>query len=89
MKIPTAKEVLSKHPQKITQLQLIKGHLSTYGSITNIEAINLYGITRASQYIMILRNQYNYNIDTVWVNEGTMRFGKKNKRYGIYKLKSI
>lgn len=59
---------------KITMYEIILRHLRDYGSITSWEAIQEYGCTRLSQYILMLR-QNGYNIE----NE---RINTKN-RYGM------
>lgn len=77
--VPTQTEVFAKHPQRKTQLQKIKEHLLKHGNITTWEAFTKYHITRLSQYIMILRNDEDFDIDMEWVTNN-------NKRYGIYTL---
>lgn len=69
---------LDSHPQGKTQLQMIKKHLEVEKQITTWTAIQLYGITRLSQYIMMLRDR-DWEIETIWkVSNG--------KRFGVYKL---
>ena len=41
--------------------EIILDHLQQYGSITSLEAIELYHCTRLSQYILLLRKD-GYNI---------------------------
>ena len=64
-------------PQTETQLQMVRNHLHK-STITTIEAIIKYRITRLSEYIRLLREE-GYNISLTWnMNNG--------KRYGVYKL---
>lgn len=66
-----------------TQLQQVQDHLLLVGEITSWTAITKYHITRLSEYIRILRDDYNYDIDMI-------RMYPPNKNwYGIYKLKNI
>lgn len=59
---------------KRSQTSEILNHLQKYGSITSLEAFELYGATRLSSIIFVLRKKY--KIDT------TMLDGKT--RYGTY-----
>lgn len=45
-----------------TQCQMVIEHINDYGSITSLEAINKYGITRLGSVIHILRRKDGYNI---------------------------
>jgi len=65
-----------------TQIAFVLQHLKDNGSITSNEAIELYGATRLSAIIFILRHDRHYNIETVML-EGTTRYGRKTK-YGKY-----
>lgn len=73
-------ETFTSAPQSGTQLQQVRKHILEKGSITSWEAIMKYGITRISQYILLLREE-GLDIDTVWktVNK---------KRFGVYTLKN-
>jgi len=64
--------VLSKNP---TQKQVIKEHLLQHSFITSWTAINLYGITRLSEYIRQLRRE-GHNIETIDTPIKTKRYGK-------------
>lgn len=59
-------------------------HLQKYGSITSLEAIELYGATRLSSIIYNLRK--NYNIDGI-DSQCTDRYGN-TARYTKYVLYS-
>ena len=65
-----------------TQIAHVLQHLKDHGAITSNEAIKLYGATRLSAIIFILRHDYHYDIETEWL-EGTTRYGRKTK-YGNY-----
>lgn len=60
---------------RITQKQIVLDHIKKYGSITSMEAIHKYGITRLSDRIFNLRND-GINILTNIVNVDT-RYGKE------------
>lgn len=49
--------------EKVTKLQKVLEHLQQNGTITSIEAIELYGATRLSDIIFNLRKR-GYNIET-------------------------
>lgn len=55
-------------------------HLKTKGSITSMEAFQLYGITRISSLIFSLRNKY--DIETVMI-DSVNRYGEPTK-YGRF-----
>lgn len=58
----------------MTHTQRVLEHLEKYGSITTWDAISLYGITRLSAYIHILRKEY----DITTKKETTLnRYGKQ------------
>lgn len=59
--------------QKPTQTQMIRDHLLFYGSISQREAIDMYGIYRLSARIYELRSE-GIEIDTETVT-GRNRFG--------------
>lgn len=59
-------------------------HLETYGHITSMEAIELYGATRLSGIIFVLRKR-GMDIDTEDITT-TNRHGRKTT-YGKYVLK--
>lgn len=49
---------------KITKTKKVLNHLKQYGSITSLEAFNMYGATRLSAIIFRLRNR-GYDIETI------------------------
>ena len=59
----------------MSQEMMILNHLQSYGTITSLEAIQEYGITRLSDRIYTLRNK-GYVITNDWTS-GLNRFGKK------------
>ena len=65
---------------------IIRNHLLVYGSISSLEAIRLYGITRLAAVIERLRHKVEplMNITTEIV-KGENRFGKKT-HYAVYRL---
>jgi len=66
--------------KKCTQLESIKRHLKRHKKITTWDAIVNYRITRLSEYIRVLREDYDWSIQSVWTE-------KNDKRFVIYKLK--
>jgi len=70
--------------KKQTKTSLVLSHLNKVGAITSWEAIELYGATRLSAIIWILRHKRNLNIRTHSV-EFTDRFGNKGT-YAKYQL---
>lgn len=63
-----------------TQKDIIRWHLMEKGSITNVQARDLYGITRVEKAIEILRkefakNGFLYRIESDW-QKGVNRFGR-------------
>lgn len=69
--------------KKTNKTEKVLNHLKTHGSITSLEAIELYGATRLSAIIFTLRKQ-GYNIDTIDM-PFVDRFGSKSV-YGKYVL---
>ena len=67
--------------EKITKLQKVLEHLQQNGTITSIEAIELYGATRLSDIIFNLRKR-EYNIETKMI-ETIDRYGNPC-HYGKY-----
>lgn len=65
-----------------TQQKLILQHLLSGKSITQLEALQLFGCLRLSAYIYNLKHDYGYNIKTELVNMPH----KKGKGYGKYSL---
>ena len=65
-----------------TQVEMVKGHLEEFGSITDLEAYKEYGIRRLSDVIFRLRKSM--IISTVMVHEKN-RFGIPIK-FGKYVL---
>ena len=66
--------------QTKTQLLQVLDHLLEYKTITSWEAIQKYGITRLSGYILLLR-QKGFYIDTV-----SKRNAENTGNYGLYIL---
>lgn len=60
----------------MNKTQKVIEHLNLYGSITSLEAIDLYGATRLSAIIFNLRHRYNLNIVNETINF-TDRYGNK------------
>lgn len=71
--------------KKISKHQKVLEHLKEHGSITSLEAIELYGATRLSAIIFNLRKQ-GFDIETIDL-PFTDRFGTKS-HYGKYILNS-
>lgn len=59
---------------KVSQVELIGQHLIKYGSISSIEAIELYGCTRLSARIADLKKR-GWHITSEWAT-GKNRFGR-------------
>ena len=68
----------------MTQNEIILAHLKAHGSITNLEAMQEYGICRLSGRILELRRQ-GHNIETV-DREGKTRYNGRKTVYGEYRL---
>lgn len=68
---------------RITKVGLVQEHLENEGSITSLEAIKLYGATRLSAIIYILRNR-GFEIENHW-EECLDRYGN-NTRFVRYTL---
>ena len=68
----------------ISQTKLVLQHLIKRGSITSYEAIKLYGVTRLSAIIYILRHNYGYAI-TSRLKQVSTRFGNKTN-IAVYEL---
>lgn len=66
---------------KTNKTTQIINHLKRYGSITSLEAIEMYGATRLSAIIYNLRKQ-GYNIETMKM-QFTDRYGNYST-YGKY-----
>lgn len=69
--------------KKISKHQKVLEHLKEHGTITSLEAIELYGATRLSAIIFNLRKQ-GFNIETIDL-PFVDRFGNKS-HYGKYIL---
>ena len=69
----------------MNQTLAIKNHLEKKGFITSMQAFELYGVTRLSAIIYVLRNKYNMDIETER-RETINRYGN-TVSYGFYKLK--
>ena len=68
----------------LTQTKLVLQHLLKHGSITSYEAIKLYGATRLSAIIYVLRHNYGYKI-TSHFEQVTTRLGSITS-IAVYKL---
>lgn len=66
---------------RVTKTSQVLNHLKRYGSITSLEAIEMYGATRLSAIIFELR-KHGYNIKTMRM-EFTDRYGNYST-YGKY-----
>lgn len=60
------------------QLELVRSYLTRYGRVTSWDMIQLYRITRLSQYILLLRKE-GLKIVSNWETNG-------EKRWVAYKL---
>ena len=69
--------------KKLNKTEKVLEHLKEHGTITSLEAIELYGATRLSAIIFNLRKR-GFNIETVDL-PFTDRFGTKS-HYGKYVL---
>lgn len=67
----------------MTQKEMVLEHLRSHGSITSMDAIMKYGITRLSDVILRLRRE-GYNIETI--NETSKNRYGKDTTYGRYQL---
>lgn len=67
---------------RITQKQVVLDHLREQGSITSLDAIKNYGITRLSDRVFVLRNE-GYPIITKMITVKT-RYG--NEEIAVYEL---
>ena len=70
-----------------SQVGMVKEHLQKYGYITSWDAIELYGATRLSAIIYILRHKQGYDIETEKV-KGKNRYGNISN-YANYILRGI
>jgi hypothetical protein len=68
----------------LSQTKLVLQHLIEHGSITSYEAIKLFGATRLSAIIYVLRHDYGYNIASHF-EKVTTRYGYKTQ-IAVYKL---
>ena len=67
----------------MTQKEQVLNHIQKHGSITDMDAYNMYGICRLSARIHELRND-GHSIETEFV-KGKNRYGKKIS-FGLYKI---
>lgn len=67
----------------MTQIQLIKRHLTDHGSISSMEAFTEYGITRLADVIYKIKRQCGWTIITD-TNTAINRYGTK-VTYGVYR----
>lgn len=72
-----------KAKAKESKTDKVLNHLQTYGFITSLEAINLYGATRLSAIIYNLRRKYDIDSNPI---RCTDRFGN-TARYVKYTLR--
>ena len=71
--------------EKVSQVKLIADHLVKYGSISSIEAIELFGCTRLSARIKDLRNAgWPITTDTA---SGKNRYGH-NTNFAVYRMEA-
>lgn len=70
----------------LSQTKLVLQHLNEHGSITSYEAFSLYGATRLSAIIYILRHDYGYNIISHF-EKVTTRYGHQTQ-IAVYKLET-
>jgi len=68
----------------MTQEERIFAHLQIFGTITNAQAHEQYGIRHLPSVIRDIKKKRNVTISTEWA-EGNNRFGEKC-RWEIYKL---
>ena len=66
-----------------SQTEIVAEHLEKYGTITSIEAIQKYMITRLSAVIHTLRHKRGWNIDS------EERRNQNGKNWALYTLKRI
>ena len=69
----------------MNQTLAIKNHLEKKGFITSIESFELYGATRLSAIIHVLRHKYGMDIEIEYRSK-INRYGN-TVSYGFYKLK--
>lgn len=74
-----------KADKKPSQTALIAEHLEKYGSISSIEAIQLFGCTRLSARIKDLRTE-GWTIKTETASSKN-RYGH-NSNFGVYRLEA-
>lgn len=72
--------------KKTNKTEKVLNHLKEHGSITSLEAIDLYGATRASDIIYRLRKR-GFDIETIDL-PFTDRYGTKS-HYGKYVLNEV
>ena len=72
---------------KQSQVSMLADHLILNGSITSIEAIEMYGCTRLSARIWDLRHKYGMKIEAV-PETGKNRYGKL-VNYVRYRLEGV
>ena len=71
----------------LSQEKMVLRHLQEHGSITSYEAIQLYGATRLSAIIFVLRHREGLDIVTEFEKVQT-RFGAKTQ-VARYTLKGV
>jgi hypothetical protein len=72
-----------------TQKDLVLKHLQDYGSITSIEAIDNYKITRLAHHIWELKTKDKLKIVTERVKSGSPLATGRNASYGVYRLVKV
>lgn len=64
--------------RRVSQVKMVRDHLLSGGSITPIEALNMFGAFRLSHIIYVLRNE-GMDIETHTIDDGI-------RRYAMYRL---
>lgn len=73
-----------------SQISAVERHLQEHKSITSLEAFRLYGATRLSAIIFVLRDRYRGTGKQIvtMMCEGTNKYGNKT-RYGKYVYREV
>ena len=69
------KHLNQKEEPKLSQTEMLARHLNDNGSITSLEAIELYGCTRLSARVWELRHKYGIEV-TSTTEVGKNRYGR-------------
>lgn len=78
-------QLMITEKSKVSQVKLIAAHLIMYGSISSIEAIELFGCTRLSARISDLKKR-GWPITTEMAT-GKNRYGN-NSNFAVYKMEA-